>query len=288
MLDTVSDAISRFWDQYNSEIFLSFGIIVGALIVVWLVRRSLKRWYGRVVLRLADSDAHEEREKAQRLKTLSGAAMVIVAVVVWSVVILTIMGVWGIPMAPFLAVGTTIGIAVGFGAQDVVRDIIAGFLILLEDQYSVGDVVTIAGVSGSVESIRLRTTVLRDLDGNVHHVPNGQIHVASNMTSAFARYVADISISYDSDIDVAMEVVTDTAIAMAEEPRWRDHVLKEPEMLGVEELGDSSVKIRLLLTVATEERWAVKREFLKRVKNALDAAGIEIPYAYLNVVLKQE
>jgi small conductance mechanosensitive channel len=241
-----------------------------------------------VVHRLAGSDAHEDREKAQRFKTLSGVIMVVVLVAVWSVVILTIMGVWGIPMAPFLAVGTTIGIAVGFGAQDVVRDVIAGFLILVEDQYSVGDVVEIAGVSGSVEKIRLRTTVLRDLDGNVHHVPNGQIRVASNMTSAFARYVADISISYDSDIDLAMEVILDTGTAMVQEPRWSPFVLEEPQMLGVEQLGDSAVTIRLVLTVATEERWAIRREFLKRVKLALDAAGIEIPYAYLTVVMKQE
>jgi len=288
MLDTVLEALSRFWSQYNAEMLVSVGIVVGALIVVWLVRRSIRQWHNRVISRLAGSDAQDEREKAQRLKTLSDVAMIVVLVAVWSVVILTIMGVWGIPMTPFLAVGTTIGIAVGFGAQDVVRDVISGFLILLEDQYAVGDVVNIAEVGGTVEKIRLRTTVLRDLDGNVHHVPNGQIRVASNLTSAFARYVADISISYDADIDVAMDVMADTATAMAEEPRWKEAFLKEPEMLGVNELGDSSVTIRLLLTVATEQRWAIKREYLKRVKNALDAAGVEIPYAYLNVVLKQE
>ncbi len=288
MVDTVADALSRFWAGYSFEILVSVGTVVGAIIIVWLVRRWLSHWRGRVVSRMSASDVQDDRERAQRLETLSGVAMVIVIVAVWSVVILTIMGVWGIPMAPFLAVGTTIGIAVGFGAQDVVRDVIAGFLILLEDQYSVGDVVTIADVSGSVEKIRLRTTVLRDLDGNVHHVPNGQIRVASNMTSTFARYVADIAISYDADIDIAMEVITDTATTMAGEPRWVDVFLKEPEMLGVNELGDSAVKIRLLLTVATEQRWAVKREFLKRVKINLDNAGIEIPYAYLNVVLKQD
>ena len=288
MLDTVSDALSQFWDQNSRELLLSVGVVVGAFVVLWIVRRLIKQWHRRVISRLAGSDAHDEREKAQRFETLSGVAMVVVAIAVWFTVILTIMGVWGIPMAPFLAVGTTIGIAVGFGAQDVVRDVIAGFLILLEDQYSVGDVVAIAGVSGSVEKIRLRTTVLRDLDGNVHHVPNGQIRVASNMTSAFARYVADISISYDADIDAAMDVIGDTAVAMAAEPRWTDAFLEEPEMLGVDELGDSAVTIRLLLTVATEQRWAVKREFLKRVKIALDAAGIEIPYTYLNVVLKQD
>jgi small-conductance mechanosensitive channel len=288
VLETVGDALSRFWDQNSNEILLSVGIVVGAMIVVWLIRRSITHWHRRVVARLAGSDVHVEREKAQRFETLSGVVMAVVAVAVWFVVILTIMGVWGIPMAPFLAVGTTIGIAVGFGAQDFVRDVIAGFLILLEDQYSVGDVVTIAGVGGSVEKIRLRTTVLRDLDGNVHHVPNGQIHVASNLTSSFARYVADISISYDADIDSAMDVITDTALAMADEPRWKDSFLKEPEMLGVDELGDSAVSIRLLLTVATEKRWAVKREFLKRVKYALDEADIEIPYAYLNVVLRED
>lgn len=288
MLDTVGDALSRFWNQYNTEILLSAGIVVGALVIVWIARRSLRQWHRRVIARMAGSDAHDEREKAQRFKTLSGVMMVIVTIAVWFTVILTIMGVWGIPMAPFLAVGTTVGIAVGFGAQDVVRDVIAGFLILLEDQYSVGDVVNIAGVGGTVEKIRLRTTVLRDLDGNVHHVPNGQIHVASNLTSAFARYVADISISYDTDINRAMEVITETATAMAEETRWKDAFLNEPEMLGVEALGESAVTIRLLLTVATEQRWAVKREFLKRVKYALDAAGIEIPYSYLNVVLKPE
>lgn len=288
MLDTVSDALVRFWDEYNTEMLLSVAIIIGALVVIWFVRRSIKHWHGRVVHRLEGSHDQEDREKAQRFKTLSGVMMVVVLVTVWSVVILTIMSVWGIPMAPFLAVGTTVGIAVGFGAQDVVRDVIAGFLILVEDQYSVGDVVDIAGVSGSVEKIRLRTTVLRDLDGNVHHVPNGQIRVASNMTSEFARYVADISISYDSDIDLAMEVILETGTAMATEPRWSSFFLKEPQMLGVNELGDSAVTIRLLLTVATEERWAIKREFLKRVKYALDAAGIEIPYAHLTVVLKQE
>jgi small-conductance mechanosensitive channel len=288
MLDTVSDALSRFWDEYNTEMLISVAIIVGALVVIWFARRSIKHWHGRVVQRLAGSDEHEDREKAQRFQTLSGVIMAVAAVAVWSVVILTIMGVWGIPMAPFLAVGTTIGIAVGFGAQDFVKDVIAGFLILVEDQYSVGDVVDIAGVSGSVEKIRLRTTVLRDLDGNVHHVPNGQIHVASNMTSAFARYVADISISYDSDIDRAMEVILDTGTAMAEESRWSPLFLEEPQMLGVNELGDSAVTIRLLLTVATEERWAIKREFLKRVKYALDAAGIEIPYAHLTVVLEEK
>jgi small conductance mechanosensitive channel len=288
MLEAVGDSLSQFWSEYSTEVFLSVATVFGALVVIWLGRRSIKRWHHRVVTHLEDSDVHDERERGQRLKTLSSVTMIIVTISVWFIVILTIMGIWGIPMSPFLAVGATIGVAVGFGAQDVVRDVIAGFLILAEDQYSIGDVVVIADVGGTVERINLRTTVLRDLDGNVHHVPNGQIRVASNMTSRYARYVADISVSYDADVDVAMKVITDTANAMSEEPRWEGYFLEEPEMLGVDELGESSVTIRLVLTVTTEQRWAIKREFLRRIKHALDDAGIEIPYSYLNVVLKRE
>ena len=288
MIETVGDSLSRFWSQNNTQMLLSAFTVVGALLVLWFSKRSISRWNRRVVLRLEDSHAHDERERAQRLKTLSRVVMIIVTIAVWFVVILTIMGIWGIPMSPFLAVGATVGVAVGFGAQDVVRDVIAGFLILVEDQYSIGDVVNIADVGGTVEKINLRTTVLRDLDGNVHHVPNGEIRVASNMTSTYARYVADIAVSYDADIDAAMRVVSDTANAMSEEPRWQPFFLEEPEMLGVDELGESSVTIRLLLTVTTEQRWAIKREFLRRIKHALDDAGIEIPYPHLTVVLKQD
>ncbi len=286
MLDTVADRLSVFWDRYSTELILSVVVVVVAALVVGIARRSLGHWHDRIVSRLAGSRLPYERERAQRIETLSGVAMVVLIIIMWFVVILTIMGIWGIPMTPFLAVGTTVGVAVGFGAQDVVRDIIAGFLILVEDQYSVGDVVSIAGVGGTVEAIRFRTTILRDLDGNVHHVPNGEVRVSSNRTAKFARFLADISVSYDADLDVAMDVIGDTASAMAEEPRWNAVFLEDPQMLGVNELGETSVTIRLLLTVAAEERWNVKREFLKRVKHALDVAGIEIPYPYLNVVLR--
>ena len=198
------------------------------------------------------------------------------------------MAIWGIPMAPFLVVGTTIGIAIGFGAQDFVKDVIAGFLILLEDQYAIGDVVTIAGVSGSVESIQLRTTVLRDLQGNRHHVPNGHIAVSSNLTAEFARLVIDVPVSYDTDLDHAIEVISDEAELFSLEDEWRGMFISEPQMLGVNKLDDSSVNIRLLMTLTTEDRWTVKRAFLLRLKKRLDREGIEIPFQYMTVIMRKE
>lgn len=286
--EAVSNFLSAVWSEKGFEIVVTIGTIAGAIIVLAVIRRSLDRWNARIDAKLTTSKAQVDRERGQRLVTLTDVVKVVIGVIVWFIVALTIMGIWGIPMSPLIAVGTTIGIAVGFGAQDLVKDVIAGFLILLENQYSIGDVVTIADVSGSVEAIKLRTTVLRDLEGNVHHVPNGQIQVASNRTPDFSRYVADIPVAYGTDVDHAMAVILDEARAVAEDPVWKPKFLKEPEMLGVNELADSSVKIRVVMTLAAEERWAVKREFLRRVKRRLDDEGIEIPFAYLNVIVQHE
>ncbi len=288
MIESIGEFLSTVRTERGFEILASIGTIVGALVLIYAIRRALDRWQRRVTVRLMESEVLDDRERGQRLVTLTDVARVVTSLIVWSVVILTIMGIWGIPLTPFVAVGATIGVAVGFGAQDVVRDVIAGFLILLENQYAIGDVVTIAGVDGTVEAIRLRTTVLRDISGNVHHVPNGQIKVASNLTSDFARYVADVPVSYDTDVDQAMAVILDEAMEMADDPKWAKKFVQEPAMLGVNELADSSVKIRLLLTVATEDRWAIKREFLRRIKIRLDAEGIEIPYTYMNVVIQSD
>jgi len=286
--EAVNDFLSSVWDDKGSEILVTTGMIIGAVILLAIIRRFIDRWNARIDIKLTSSETQADRERGQRLSTLTDVVKVVVGIIVWFVVVLTIMGIWGMPMSPLIAIGTTVGLAVGFGAQDLVRDVIAGFLILLENQYSIGDVVTIAEVSGTVESIKLRTTVLRDLEGNVHHVPNGQIQVASNRTPDFARYVADIPISYGSDIELAMEVILDEATTLAEDPKWRKKFLKAPEMFGVNELADSSVIIRLVMTLAAEERWAVKREFLRRVKLRLDREGVEIPFAYLNVIVHSQ
>ena len=197
--------------------------------------------------------------------------------------ILVIFGVWGISITPFLAMGTVVAAAVGFGAQDVVKDFIAGFFILVEDQFRVGDTVTIADVSGTVEDIQFRVTKLRDLEGKVHIVPNGQIKVASNHTSLYARPVIDVGISYDSDVDQALAVMKDELDALRADPEWSDRVRGEPEVLGVNSLDDSAVVLRARLTTTAQERWPVRREALRRIKKRFDTEGITIPFPQVTI-----
>jgi small conductance mechanosensitive channel len=286
VLDTIEEWAETLRTSVGGEVLATIAVVTVALVIQWTVKRSIQRWSDRVEQRYIESDDHSDRERGQRLVTLTSVMQILLKMIVWAIVILTVMGVWGIPMSPFIAVAATIGIAVGFGAQDLVKDVIAGFFILVEDQFGIGDVVSIAGVSGTVEAIKLRTTVLRDINGNAHHVPNGQITVASNMTPDYARVVADIGVSYDTDIDRAIEVIGDEMHLLANDPEWSASFLKQPEMLGVNKLDESAVVIRVLATVIPELRWMVKREFLRRIKNRLDAEDIEIPYNYVSIVIQ--
>ncbi len=288
MVDTIKDTFEDLKGNIGAEVVATVAVIVGAVVVLWFVRRAIKRWSNRIEREYNQSEDHSDRERGQRLVTLTSVMVVVVRIAMWTIVILTAMGIWGIPMSPFVAVAATVGVAVGFGAQDLVKDVIAGFFILVEDQFGIGDVVTIAGVSGTVDAIKLRTTVLRDLNGNEHHVPNGHIVVASNMTPDFARVVADVGVSYDTDVDKAIEVILDEITTLANDPDWSRAFLEPPEMLGVNKLNESAVEIRVLATVITEERWRVKREFNRRIKNRLDAEGIEIPFNYMSVVIHSD
>jgi small conductance mechanosensitive channel len=190
---------------------------------------------------------------------------------------LMLLATWDFSLAPFLAVGTVVAAAVGFGAQDVVKNLIAGFFILAEDQYHIGDSVTIAGTTGTVQDIQFRVTVLRDLEGNVHYVPNGQITVTSNLTSLYAQPVVDVGIAYEADVDMAMSVMLDEMNLLAADPEWADKFTGDPEMLGVQELRDSAVILRAQVTTTPDARWSVRREALRRIKKRFDAEGIEIP-----------
>jgi moderate conductance mechanosensitive channel len=191
--------------------------------------------------------------------------------------------VWELPLTPLLAVGSAVGVAVGFGAQSLVKDVISGFFILAEDQYHIGDVVKVAGVAGAVVDIRPRVTVLRDLDGNVHYIPNGEITVASNLTQEFSQVVLDIGVAYGESVDRAIEVIGYELAGLHADDEWNGLCVEEPNILGVDALGDSEVTIRAVLKVGATDRWLVKREALRRLKNRLDAEGIEIPYPHLTI-----
>ncbi len=259
-------------------------LVIAVGLLVWLVVRVLvRRWGARIEEKLASTGELVARARAQRVRTISRTLSTIVFIAALVVVVVTILGIWGVPIGPLVASLSVVGIAVGLGAQDLIKDMIAGMFVLIEDQYAVGDVVQIAGVSGTVEELRLRTTVLRDLNGSVHHVPNGEARVATNITYEFSRVVVDVSVAYDVSIDRAIEAVSDIANGLAADPDWSAAIVDETQILGVEELGDSGVVIRVLLTTDPDERWAVKRELLRRIKNGFDDAGIEIPYPHVTI-----
>ncbi len=231
----------------------------------------------RMAHRFIDRVARRGVEDVSRAATLWAMLRRLILVAVAVTALLTVANIWGVATGPFLAVGSAIGVALGFGAQDLVKDVIAGFFILAEDQYRIGNVVSIGGVTGVVEDIRPRVTVLRDLDGNVHYVPNGHIDVTTNLTQEFAQAVIDIGIGYGDDIDRAMEVMVDELNRMAESEPWSAFVLEAPQMLGVERLDESSVVLRAVLKVKADQRWAVRREALRRLKKRFDSEKIEIP-----------
>lgn len=260
-------------------------VLIGTVIIWWVFVRLV----GRAVDRMAVGDDIEAAERRQRGQTLWKAGRRVAAIVVAVIWLLTVLNIWDIPITAFVAVGSAVGVAIGFGSQSMVKDVIAGFFILAEDQFGIGDVVSIAGVTGSVVDMRLRVTVLRDLDGNAHYVPNGEITVASNFTQSYAQVVIDVGIAYHESVDAVLEVFDDELRRFAADPEWSGHVIEEPVVLGVQELGDSSVTIRGFLKVAPDQRWLVRREFFRRIKNRFDAESIEIPFPQRTVhIAKQE
>lgn len=227
-------------------------------------------------------------ESGARADTLWLVLRRVILLVIGFLAILFVFLVWGWSIAPFLGVGTVLAAAIGFGAQDVVKDFLSGFFVLMEDQFHVGDVITVAGVNGTVttgtvEDIQLRVTVLRDLEGNAHYIPNGQIAVVSNFTSKYAQPVLDIGVAYETDLDHALEVMRDELENLAADPAYRDLINGDPEILGVNELGDSSVVLRGRLTTVAEERWTIRREALRRIKKRFDAEGITIPFPQITI-----
>ena len=265
------------------------ALIVVVGVVVWLVARWLiHRWSARLQNSLAATGELVDRARAKRINTIGRTLSALVFIIAAVVVVVTSLGVWGVPLGPLIASLSVVGLAIGIGAQDLVKDVIAGVFVLVEDQYAVGDVVELAGVSGTVEEIRLRTTVLRDLDGSTHHVPNGEVRVATNLTYEYSRVVVDLSVAYEESVDRALGVIGEVAEGLATDPEWSSAVVDEPEVLGVDALDDSGVVIRVLFTTDPDMRWNVKREFLRRVKNGLDEAGIEIPYPHVTITRRPD
>lgn len=215
---------------------------------------------------------------------LAGAA----AIAVWAVSVITMLGLVGVDIAPMIAGAGIAGIAVGFGAQNLIRDVVAGLFILIEDQFGLGDVVEIDGVSGTVEALSLRATQLRSANGTVWFVPNGQITQLGNMTKTWSAAVLDVDVAYEADIDQVRSVLEETARALAGDPDYSPVMVEPPQVLGVESLGANGITIRVLMKVAAGQQWTIQRLLRERVKAALEDAQIEIPFPQRTVWLRTQ
>lgn len=247
------------------------AIILGAAVLSLAARAASER-VRRGLLADGGGDSHARK----RATTLTGIVRVAAVVVVWVTAFVTVLSEVGIAVGPVLAAAGVGGIAIGFGAQSLVRDVISGFFILMENQFDIGDVVDVAGVSGAVESISLRTTVLRGLDGTRHVVPNGEIRVSSNLTTGYSRYVVDVPLPYATDIDEVIAVARRVAEEMRWEPEWGRAISEPLEVLGVEDYADRGALLRMYVETLPGHQWRVGREFRGRLQRALREQGIEI------------
>jgi small-conductance mechanosensitive channel len=236
--------------------------------LAYVVRRILYRVLGRLI-----------DGKARRVETVAALIRSIASAAVWSIAVLMALAELGLNLGPLIAGAGIVGVAVGFGAQNLVRDFLSGIFMLMEDQYGVGDVIDAGSATGTVESISLRTTRLRDVNGTVWHLPNGHIERIGNRSQQWSRAVLDVDVSYGTDIARATDVIKAAAQTICEDPDFADAILGEPEVWGVENLGMDSVSIRLVLKTAPHDQLRVTRELRARIKKAFDDAGIEIPFA---------
>jgi small-conductance mechanosensitive channel len=255
-------------------------LVVGA--VLWFaLNKFLPPIVRRGVARTKYKESKEGLEK--RTNTLVSIFRGMGRVFIIIIGIMMILDEVGVAVAPVLAGFGIAGIAIGFGAQYLIRDLIAGIFIILENQYRVGDVARVADITGLVEDVTLRKTVLRDLDGIVHHVPNGEIRTASNFTRHFARVNLDVPVAYGTDLDHAISVINRVGKALAEDEKWRKVIKSPPQVLRVNNLGDSGIDIKILGDVKPMEQWAVMGELRLRLKKAFDDEGIEIPWPHTKV-----
>jgi len=233
-------------------------------------------------------EQQEERNKA-RTETLTSVLSSGANLVIWTVAVLMILGEVGINLGPLIAGAGIVGVAVGFGAQSIVKDFLSGMFMLVEDQYGVGDSIDVGLVSGTVERVTLRTTILRDGDGSIWYIPNGEIARVGNRSQVWARALLDIDVAYDTDLRKAQQVLKDVAMGLWEDDEFTDgDIIEEPMVLGVQNLGVDGITLRLIAKTDASEQWAVARELRLRIKEAFDEAGIEMPFPQRTVWINSE
>ncbi len=278
------------WETIGSWL-LEHGIPILIVIVLSYVgyriaKPIMHRFVARFV-QIRGKGRRAKEELAKRSQTLSGILTSTLGVIIAFIALFMILSELGVDIGPLLAGAGVVGIAVGFGAQNIIKDILNGLFILLEDQYNKGDVAKIAGIAGLVEDVNLRRTVLRDLDGVVHSIPNGQITTASNYTRDWARVNLDVPVAYGEDLDRVMAVINRVGQELAQDDYFGKFIKSPPKALRVNNFGDSGIEIKILGDTKPMKQWEVTGELRKRLKKAFDEEGIEIPWPHVKLYFGQ-
>jgi small conductance mechanosensitive channel len=286
LLQGIADLLGVSAEEVTSVLAKKVGRLILIWVGAWVLFRVVKLLARRITAAVDDGDESRMSFQEKRGHTLAQLVRSVGKVVVLALAILLSLAEF-INIGPLLAGAGIFGLAISFGAQSLVKDVISGFFILVENQFAVGDTIQIAGRTGVVERVTLRSVRLRDLEGVLHTVPCGVIDTVSNRTAGWSRAVVDIDVGYGEDVDRVLAVFRNETDRFAADPAWRPHLDGPPEVVGVERLGDSGVTIRTVLRTQPGQQWAAAREFRRCMKSRLDREGIEIPFPQRTVHLRE-
>lgn len=281
----------EYWENILSKVVGWLVNVFPSLVLLFIITFISLKLYRFLIRRLSNfilNRAHknitiDDIEAEKRIKTLMGILLGIGKLLIWATVVMVLLNKLSIDIKPILAGAGIVGLAVGFGAQELVRDFISGFFILLENQIRTGDVAIINGTGGSVEKIELRTTTLRDFSGVVHIFQNGKINTISNMTKEWSAVVLDMGVAYKEDPEKVIQIMTDVGLKMQDDEVFGPKIIEPIEVVGVDNFADSAVVIRARIKTRPIEQWNVGREYRKRLKKAFDKNGIEIPFPHTTI-----
>jgi moderate conductance mechanosensitive channel len=263
-------------------------MVITLLIILRVARFSISRLKKALIRKAEKDETVDESEAEKRIDTLTGILLGALRIVLYTVFCIMLLGKFGIDIGPLLASAGILGLAVGFGAQELVRDYISGFFILLEDQLRAGDVAIINGTGGLVENIGLRTISLRDFSGTVHIFQNGKISSLSNMTKDWSAMVFDIGVAYKENVDQVMEIMKQVGDELQNDEKFGPDIIEPIEVFGLDSFGDSALVIKARLKTKPIQQWTIGREYRRRLKIAFDAQNIEIPFPHTTVYWGEE
>ncbi|MBL7112553.1 MAG: mechanosensitive ion channel family protein [Bacteroidales bacterium] len=281
--EVLKNFLDKFLDWAVTQLPAILILALATFILLRLNKLIIRKLKKTIIGRLEDKEEIESTETAKRVETLLNIVRGVIKIVIWTIFIIILLNKLGINIAPILAGAGIIGLAIGFGAQELVRDFISGFFILLENQLRKGDVATINGTGGLVENIQMRTTILRDFSGTTHVFQNGKINTIANMTKTWSAAVFDIGVAYKEDTNFVSGIMKKVGADLQDDQVFKEKILDPIEIFGVDKFADSAVIIKARIKTVPGQQWTVAREYNGRLKKAFDANGIEIPFPHSTI-----